>query len=170
MRERLKSRSVVSILAKAQQLIRGGGVREIILIAQDSTAYGTDNGLRHGLARLLTRVCEETAGLDWLRVLYLYPAMIRPPLLKVYAQQERLCTYFDMPMQHVSDRLLRTLKRGYTQRRLVSRLPSQAPDIDGVVYMDGAAASGDLVEVERVAAKAYDLTARLIPPSSAAVG
>ena len=114
MRGRLKSRSIESILAEAR-LLGQGGVREAILVAQDSTEYGADLGLRQGLAQLLTRLGTEVTSLDWLRVLYLYPSMISPALLDVYAQQERLCTYFDMPMQHASDRLLRTMKRGYTQ-------------------------------------------------------
>ena len=124
MRGRLKSRSIESILAEARLL--GGGVREAILVAQDSTEYGADLGLRQGLAQLLTRLGTEVTSLDWLRVLYLYPSMISPALLDVYAQQERLCTYFDMPMQHASDRLLRTMKRGYTQRTLCRLLDNTA--------------------------------------------
>src|SRR5712692_11689582 len=117
MRVSLKSRGVESILAEAR-LLGQGGVREAILVAQDSTEYGADLGLRQGLAQLLTRLSTEAITLDWLRVLYLYPSMLRPTLLDVYARQERLCKYFDMPMQHVSDRLLRVMKRGYTQRTL----------------------------------------------------
>jgi ribosomal protein S12 methylthiotransferase len=130
MRGRLKSRPIESILTEAQTLGRAG-VREAILIAQDSTEYGADLGMRHGLARLLTRLGEDATGLDWLRVLYLYPSMITPDLLDVYAQHARICKYFDMPMQHVSDRLLRTMKRGYTQRtlhRLLEAIRQRLPE------------------------------------------
>ncbi|MBM3223668.1 MAG: 30S ribosomal protein S12 methylthiotransferase RimO [Candidatus Tectomicrobia bacterium] len=117
MRGRLKSRHINSILTEAR-LLGQGGVREAILVAQDSTEYGADIGLRQGLAQLLHRLNTEAVELDWLRVLYLYPSMMRPALLDVYAQGGRLCAYFDMPMQHASDRLLRAMKRGYTQRTL----------------------------------------------------
>lgn len=117
MRGLLNSRAVASVVAEAEQL-GAAGVREAILIAQDSTEYGTDIGLHDGLATLLANVHEEVPALDWLRVLYLYPSMVRPSLLDVYAQHDRICKYFDMPMQHVSDRLLRSMKRGYTQKTL----------------------------------------------------
>ncbi len=130
MRGRLKSRTIDSILAEARQLDQAG-VRELILIAQDSTEYGIDIGLRQGLADLLKRLSDEVTACEWLRVLYLYPSMIRPALLKVYAQQDRICPYFDMPMQHVSDRLLRSMKRGYRQRtlyRLIDEIREHMPD------------------------------------------
>lgn len=117
MRGRLKSRGIDSIVTEARRLGHSG-VREAILVAQDSTEYGADIGLRQGLAQLLTRLGDEAVELDWLRVLYLYPSMIRPTLLDVYARKPRICPYFDMPMQHASDRLLRAMKRGYTQRTL----------------------------------------------------
>jgi ribosomal protein S12 methylthiotransferase len=130
MRGRLKSRSIVSIVTEARRLGQSG-VREAILVAQDSTEYGADIGLRQGLAQLLTRLGEDAVELDWLRVLYLYPSMIRPTLLDVYARQTRICPYFDMPMQHASDRLLRAMKRGYTQRtlyRLLDDIRQRVPD------------------------------------------
>jgi ribosomal protein S12 methylthiotransferase len=130
MRGRLKSRSIVSIVTEARRLGQSG-VREAILVAQDSTEYGADIGLRQGLAQLLTRLGEDAVELDWLRVLYLYPSMIRPTLLDVYTRQTRICPYFDMPMQHASDRLLRAMKRGYTQRtlyRLLDDIRQRVPD------------------------------------------
>ncbi len=117
MRGRLKSRGIDSIVTEARRLGQNG-VREAILVAQDSTEYGADIGLRQGLAQLLMRLGEEAVELDWLRVLYLYPSMIRPTLLDAYTRQPRICPYFDMPMQHASDHLLRAMKRGYTQRTL----------------------------------------------------
>lgn len=117
MRGRLQSRTPDSIVREAQRLGQAD-VREAILIAQDSTEYGADLGLRQGLAHLLMRLNEEVTTLEWIRVLYLYPSMISRTLLDVYATSPRLCAYFDMPMQHVSDRLLRAMKRGYRQQTL----------------------------------------------------
>ena len=130
MRGRLKSRTIESIVHEARQL-NHAGVRELILVAQDSTEYGADLGLRQGLAQLLTRLSQTVSADTWLRVLYLYPSMIRPTLLNVYAQQARICSYFDMPMQHVSDRLLRAMQRGYRQRtllRLLDDIRHRMPD------------------------------------------
>jgi ribosomal protein S12 methylthiotransferase len=130
MRGRLKSRAIDSIVHEAQQLNRAG-VRELILVAQDSTEYGADLGLRQGLAQLLTRLRQTVTPDTWIRVLYLYPSMIRPTLLNVYAQRGPLCSYFDMPMQHVSDRLLRAMQRGYRQRtllRLLDDIRQRMPD------------------------------------------
>lgn len=133
MRGLLNSRPVASIVAEAEQL-SAAGVREAILIAQDSTEYGVDIGVRNGLATVLANLHEQVPALDWLRVLYLYPSMVRPSLLDVYAQHERICKYFDMPMQHVSDRLLRSMKRGYTQRtllRLIDDIRQRMPEAAG---------------------------------------
>jgi ribosomal protein S12 methylthiotransferase len=282
MRGRLQSRPIDSLLTEVRSLTRAG-VREVILIAQDSTEYGVDIGLRDGLARLLARLGEDVSVPDWLRVLYLYPSMIRPSLLDVYAQSERLCHYFDMPMQHAADRLLRAMKRGYSQRTLyrlleairqrmpdatirstfivgfpgetpadvdtllhfleqaqldrvgvftysreegtpsyalpdqvpareaarrrrevmalqqeialrkhqamvgqriwalvdtepaerrpaIGRLPSQAPEIDGVVYIHGSVRPGDFIPVDILSAEAYDFTARMVSPASPGAG
>lgn len=130
MRGRLKSRPLDAIVAEAQRL-GSSGVREVILIAQDSTEYGTDLGMQRGLAPLLARIHDEAPALDWIRVLYLYPSMISNTLLEVYARHERICKYFDMPMQHASDRLLRAMKRGYRQKtlyRLLDAIRQRMPE------------------------------------------
>ena len=93
------------------------GVIELNLVAQDTTAYGLDQGGLSRLPDLLTRLAA-VPGLRWLRVLYGHPAGVTPELLAVMAAHPQICPYFDLPIQHVNDRLLRRMGRGYTQSQI----------------------------------------------------
>ncbi len=111
-----RSRPLASILTEAAQLAERG-VIELNLVAQDTTAYGMDQGGRFQLPLLLTRLAG-VPGLRWLRVLYGHPAGVTPELLAVMAAYPQICPYFDLPLQHVNDRLLRRMGRGYTQSQI----------------------------------------------------
>jgi ribosomal protein S12 methylthiotransferase len=111
-----RSRPVEAVLAEAEQLA-GRGVIELNLVAQDTTAYGVDQGEKSQLPDLLTRLAA-VPGLRWLRVLYGHPAGVTPDLLAVMAAHPQICPYFDLPLQHVNDRLLRRMGRGYTQKQI----------------------------------------------------
>jgi ribosomal protein S12 methylthiotransferase len=111
-----RSRPLASILTEAQQLAERG-VIELNLVAQDTTAYGSDQGGRSQLPVLLARLAG-VPGLRWLRVLYGHPAGITPELLAVMSAHPQICPYFDLPLQHVNDRLLRRMGRGYTQSQI----------------------------------------------------
>ncbi len=133
-RGRFQSRQLDSVLAEARQLA-GAGVREINLVAQDSTAWGKDlgpigeGGGRPRIAELL-RGLDEVDGLDWVRLLYIYPTTVDDALLEVLATGKRVLPYVDMPLQHASDRLLQAMRRGTTaerQRRLVERVRETIP-------------------------------------------
>ena len=104
------------MLAEARQLA-ARGVIELNLVAQDTTAYGLDQGGLSRLPDLLTRLAA-VPGLRWLRVLYGHPAGVTPELLAVMAAHPQICPYFDLPLQHVNDRLLRRMGRGYTQSQI----------------------------------------------------
>ncbi len=104
------SRPTESILAEARML-EAHGVRELILIAQDSTDYGHDLGLRDGLAGLLQELLEAAPGIDWIRLLYAYPGAVRPALIDLMASEERLIPYLDMPLQHAHPDVLRRMRR-----------------------------------------------------------
>jgi len=110
-RGRLRSRSTADILLEARMLARNG-VRELILIAQDTTIYGKDIAGRQLLAPLLRRLAG-IAGIEWLRVLYTHPAHFTPDLLHELAVNDRVVKYVDLPLQHISSRLLRRVNRGY---------------------------------------------------------
>jgi ribosomal protein S12 methylthiotransferase len=105
------------------------GVREVVLVGQDTTHYGEDLGLRHGLAQLL-RQLARVGGLRWVRFLYGYPHHVTDELLDVVASEERLCKYFDIPFQHASQKLLQRMRRGGSRaalERLVERIRERMP-------------------------------------------
>jgi len=125
-----RSRTPDSILAEAERLA-GEGVKELVLIAQDTTRYGADLGLRGGLARLL-RDLGRVEGVGWVRFLYAYPTTLSDDILEAMAEEPRLCRYLDMPLQHASDRILKAMKRpgtGGSNRALLSRVRSAVPGV-----------------------------------------
>jgi ribosomal protein S12 methylthiotransferase len=111
-----RSRPLDVVVAEAE-LLAARGVIELNLVAQDTTAYGLDQTGRAQLPALLTRLAA-IPGLQWLRVLYGHPTGVTPELLAVMAAQPRICPYFDLPLQHLHDRLLRRMGRGYTQQQI----------------------------------------------------
>jgi len=127
-RGRLRSRSIEENVADAR-LVAAQGVGEIDLVSQDTTAYGRD---LYGRPRLLDLLRELTKieGPHWWRVLYLYPSILREELIEEIASNERIASYIDMPLQHVSDKMLRAMRRGINgkrQRELLSMIRRVAP-------------------------------------------
>jgi ribosomal protein S12 methylthiotransferase len=110
LRGKFRSRRFESVVAEAQQLV-ARGVEEITLIGQDTTCYGEDLGIKDGLATLLDALAKID-GLRWLRFLYAYPNRITNKLLDTVAQHENICKYLDVPLQHASPAVLKTMKRG----------------------------------------------------------
>jgi ribosomal protein S12 methylthiotransferase len=110
LRGKFRSRHFESVIAEAERLA-SGGVREITLIGQDTTCYGEDLGLKHGLALMLERLAaiEE---LRWVRFLYAYPNKITGRLLETIAAHKKICSYIDVPLQHGSPAVLKRMKRG----------------------------------------------------------
>jgi ribosomal protein S12 methylthiotransferase len=110
LRGKFRSRSEESIVAEARALA-AGGTKELILIAQDTSMWGRDRGYRRGgLAHLLGRL-HEIDGIVWIRLLYLYPATVDGELIDAMAALPKVCTYMDMPLQHVSAPVLRRMLR-----------------------------------------------------------
>ncbi len=107
------------------------GVREIVVVAQDLTAYGADRGGTVGLVKLLGRI-ERVSGIDWIRLMYLHPAGITRELPALINESERILPYLDVPFQHVSARVLRAMGRpwrGDPVRRLVEGLRGDIPNL-----------------------------------------
>ncbi len=130
MRGRHRSRDVEDIVAEAQSLSRQG-VRELVLVAQDSSAYGQDIGLRHGLASLLEGL-NAVEGLTWVRAMYAYPNTLDDATLDAIASLPKVCEYLDIPLQHASKRVLAAMKRGGTSdslRALMDRARERVPDL-----------------------------------------
>ncbi len=125
-----ESRPIASLVAEATGLV-AQGVREINLIAQDLTAYGRER--RDGTTLLaLLKSLVHVEGLDWIRLLYCYPNYLDESLLKFIAAEEKVCPYIDMPLQHISDRMLRRMKReksGDGIRRVLDRIRDAIPGV-----------------------------------------
>jgi ribosomal protein S12 methylthiotransferase len=104
------SRQKAAILAEARSL-QDRGVQEIVLIAQDTTDYGHDLGVREGLADLLDDLARTVPEIPWIRVLYAYPGYVTDRLIEVMATHPNIVPYLDMPLQHASPRVLRSMRR-----------------------------------------------------------
>ncbi len=104
------SRPVESVVREAVQL-QAMGVQEIMLIAQDSTDYGYDLGLKDGLAHLLDAICESAPGLRWIRIMYAYPGCVTPRLIETMAKHPQVLHYLDIPLQHGHRDTLLRMKR-----------------------------------------------------------
>jgi ribosomal protein S12 methylthiotransferase len=130
MRGHFRSRRFGSIVAEAQQLAEEG-VKELILVAQDSSRYGEDLGKQDALAHLL-RELSHMESIDWVRVMYTYPTHISEAFLDVLAEEPKAVTYLDMPLQHASQNVLKLMKRGGNREsleRLIKRVRDRVPGI-----------------------------------------
>jgi ribosomal protein S12 methylthiotransferase len=128
---RLHSAPIDSLVAEAQRFAREGA-RELVLVAQDSTAYGQDLGMRDGLADLLEQLAEKAPDIPWLRIMYAYPGHISRRLAETMAGLTQVCHYLDIPLQHSSPAVLRRMRRPSDiaeVRRTLERLRTAMPDI-----------------------------------------
>jgi ribosomal protein S12 methylthiotransferase len=131
LRGRLRSRPVSSILQEAKQAV-SRGVKEINLIGQDITAYGRDRGDKAGLVRLLKGLVK-VEGLRWIRLLYAHPAHITPELVHLIRDEEKICKYLDIPLQHVNEGILKAMNRPAPGKRIPDFLDWLRKEIPGVV-------------------------------------
>lgn len=118
------------LLEEARKLAEGG-VKELILIAQETTVYGMDCYGRKALPELLTKLCE-IEGIEWIRILYCYPEEITDELIAVMKKEKKICHYLDIPIQHSEDTILKRMGRRTNRVELVSlveKLRKEIPDI-----------------------------------------
>ena len=119
-----------AVITEARELT-ARGARELVLVAQDSTSYGSEWGDADGLARLLERLAAES-GAAWLRLMYAYPGFVTPSLIEVMAETPQVCRYLDIPLQHGSPNVLRRMKRPHNMsmvRGTLERLRTAMPDL-----------------------------------------
>ncbi len=135
LRGKFRSRRLESVVAEATRLL-AQGVREITLIGQDTTCYGEDLGLKDGLAMLLDRLAV-LPGLKWLRFLYAYPNKITPRLLETIARHETICNYLDVPLQHASPAVLKSMRRGAHADIFLRTLEKARAAVPGLVLRTG---------------------------------
>jgi ribosomal protein S12 methylthiotransferase len=130
MRGRFRSRQPESVIREVENLAQQG-VREITLIGQDTTSYGEDLGLRDGLPMLLHEL-GKVPELVWLRALYYYPNRVSDTLIEAVAQTPKACKYFDIPLQHASRSVLKSMRRGSSGERflrLLARIRAAIPNV-----------------------------------------
>lgn len=130
LRGKYRSRPMEALLKEANFLAENG-VKELILVAQETTLYGTDLYGEKKLPTLLKELCK-IEGIEWIRILYCYPEEITDELIQVMKEEEKVCNYLDMPIQHASDHVLKRMGRRTSNEELrekVSKLKQEIPDI-----------------------------------------
>ncbi len=130
MRGHYRSRTIESVVQEARNLA-ADGVKELLLISQDTTFYGIDQGERGALPRLL-RALNGVDGIEWIRMLYLYPTTITDEVIDAVAELDKVCKYIDLPLQHASDPVLKRMKRPGTRasyERLLGNIRARIPGV-----------------------------------------
>lgn len=130
LRGKYRSIPMERLLAQAEELA-AEGVRELILVAQETTIYGQDLYGEKSLHRLLAQLCE-ISGLEWIRILYCYPEELYPQLIDTIGREPKICHYLDIPIQHASDAILKRMGRKTSQaelKDLVKNLRRAIPDV-----------------------------------------
>lgn len=129
-RGKFRSRTIEDLVAEANQLA-AAGVKELIIIAQDTTNYGEDLYGQVMLPELLRQLCKVN-GIHWIRLLYCYPNNITDELLDVIAQEDKILNYIDLPLQHAVGRVLKAMRRGENMEsltKLIEKMRAKIPDI-----------------------------------------
>ena len=127
---RFRSKPEKLIIAEAKELV-SSGVMELNIIAQDTAYYGRDFKIKNTLAKLVGKL-EEITALKWIRLMYLYPTGIDEELIETVTQSKKVVHYFDIPIQHINDRILNAMRRPDTQkhlRHLIEKLRQAIPDL-----------------------------------------
>ncbi|MBN2364821.1 MAG: 30S ribosomal protein S12 methylthiotransferase RimO [Calditrichaeota bacterium] len=130
MRGKHRSRPLEQIVDEAQ-ILASKGVREIILVAQDTTFYGLDLYRKQRIIDLLS-ILDQIEGFDWIRLHYTYPTTFQDELIDLIRDSSRIVHYIDIPIQHITDRMLKIMKRGGTSERIcqiLANLKSRIPDV-----------------------------------------
>ena len=131
MRGLQKSRTIPELISETGRLV-DNGTKEIMIIAQDTTSYGWDLDKKVYLSDLISEMDKIDNGPEWIRIHYAHPAHLNQRIIDSMAKSDRVCNYIDMPIQHASDNLLRSMRRGLNQegiRRKIDDLRKAIPDI-----------------------------------------
>jgi ribosomal protein S12 methylthiotransferase len=130
MRGTHRSRPMAEIVEEARALARAG-VKELVVIAQDTTFYGMDRWGERRLGKLLERLAA-VKGLEWIRLMYAYPSHFPLDVLDVMAAHDNICAYLDMPVQHASETVLKSMRRGISARSLRERIATVRKRVPGI--------------------------------------
>ncbi|MDR1926512.1 MAG: 30S ribosomal protein S12 methylthiotransferase RimO [Endomicrobium sp.] len=127
LRGRYESRAIKSLTDEAKALANNG-IKELILVAQDTTNYGKDIYGVFALDKLLTKLAKIN-GLKWIRLLYAYPSSITDKLLEVFKEYKNICNYMDIPIQHISKNILSAMRRPLSTVAIIEKIKNKLPDI-----------------------------------------
>ena len=130
MRGKHQTKPIEELVSETEFLARNN-TKELILIGQDTTDYGKDLYQKRNLAALMNRL-SDVEGIEWIRLMYVYPSHFPDDLIDVMANNPKVCKYIDIPLQHISDDVLRSMRRGITKRRTVKTLNELREKIPGV--------------------------------------
>ncbi|GFR35300.1 30S ribosomal protein S12 methylthiotransferase RimO [Thermobrachium celere] len=131
LRGRFRSRKMEDIINEANQLAKQG-VKELILVAQDTTMYGIDIYGKKMLCKLLTEL-ENVEGIEWIRIMYSYPEEIDDELIDTIKNSKKICNYFDIPIQHISNNILKLMNRRTTKERIIDVITKIRTKINNAV-------------------------------------
>ena len=130
LRGKFRSRKIPDVVSEAKTLVKEGA-RELVLIGQDITKFGYDYAKKPLLPKLLAAL-EAIKGLRWIRLLYAYPSSVTDEMIQAMTRSSKICHYLDLPLQHISDRILTAMRRGFDKKKtlaLVRKLRAAMPDM-----------------------------------------
>lgn len=133
LRGKSRSRPIESIIKEINGLSEDSSLREINLIGQDTTFFGRDRFGKPEFAELLREICKLENSIRWVRILYTHPAHYTSDLVRRIQEEEKVCKYLDLPIQHSSDKILRAMNRGTTRRDIIELIERLREDIPGII-------------------------------------
>ena len=125
-----RSKSVEELVEETKYLAKNN-VKELVLIAQDTTDYGKDLYFKKNISQLVNKL-SEVSGIEWIRLMYAYPSRFPDDLIDEIKSNEKVCNYIDIPLQHISDKILKSMRRGISgnqTRKLITKLRERIPDL-----------------------------------------
>lgn len=126
-----KSKSIEELVAETEFLAKNN-TKELVLIAQDTTDYGKDLYNKRNIQELISRL-SEVNGIEWIRIMYVYPSRFPEKLIDEIRNNDKVCKYIDIPLQHISDNILKSMRRGITSRQTRELLTQLRKEIPGLV-------------------------------------
>ena len=131
MRGNHKSKPIEELVREAE-FLASNNTRELVIIAQDTTGYGKDLYNKQNLAELLNKL-SKINGIEWIRIMYAYPSRFPEDLINEVASNEKICNYIDIPLQHISDSVLKSMRRGITKKQTLDLVNKLREGIPGLI-------------------------------------
>ena len=133
LRGAFRSRSIKSVVAEMRRLTKSGRLKEVNIIGQDTTLFGIDRYGKIMFSDLLREVCALKSSVKWIRILYTHPAHYSDELISTIRDEDKICKYLDLPIQHISDNILKNMNRRVTKKDIVDLIKKLRKNIPGIV-------------------------------------